>query len=220
MDDLLTETQPRLLRDTGALTERPNRVLIGQTRPRPSAIPGVCELDSFRIFALPEREHGSPIGFDADSALIRGVDSERRYQLASEKPPPPGGPPVLVQERDCAALAGDRALEFFTAPNPGAASTAGYFLAWVADHPAELTAARCPRGGCPTRSAAAGLFRRAAISAVLDHETCPRPRAVCYSVLLRDGDEAWGVDFWAAYGPDRYSFGDVRFRRLPNLLID
>jgi hypothetical protein len=220
MDDLLAETQPQLLRDAGALATRPNRVLIGRTRPRPSAIPGVCELDTFSISARPERERGSPVVFDTAAALIRGVESERLYQLASEKPPPRAFPPVLTPEKDCAALAGDPSLEFFAAPNPGMASVAGQFLAWLAEHPAELASARCPPGACPTRSAAAGLFRRAAIIAVRDHETCSRPRAGCYSVLLRDGDTFWSVDFRADFDTDGRGFGGVRFRRQANLVID
>jgi hypothetical protein len=73
MDDLLSETQPQLLRDAGALATRPNRVLIGRTRPRPSGVPGVCELDMFSISARPERERGSPADFDSDAALIRDI---------------------------------------------------------------------------------------------------------------------------------------------------
>jgi len=219
MDDLLTETQPMFLRDAGAYP-RPNRLLSGHTRPRPSPVAGVCEVDTFTILALPERERATPPGVDADAALIRGIESERRYQLSSEKPPPRTFPPALTPEKDCAALAGDPRLAFFAAPNPGAASVAGHFLAWLSEHPGELAAARCPPRGCPSRSAAAGLFRRSAIVEILNHDTCSRTRADCYSLLLRDGDEAWTVDFWAAYGTDRYRFGEVRFRRRPILVMD
>ena len=219
MDDLLTETHPAFMRDAGALADRPNRLLAGRTRPRPSPVAGVCELDLFSILARPEREPGSPAGQEPDGPVIRSIESERRYELA-ERPPPRTVPPALASERDCAALADDPALQFFGAPNAGAVGAVAECLTWLTDHPAALAAARCPPTGCPTRAVAAAILRRSAIIGIVGYDTCSRTRAACYQLLLRDGDSAWAVDFWAGYGAGRDSFGGVRFHRQPLLVMD
>jgi hypothetical protein len=177
-------------------------------------------MDTYRILALPERERGSPKGFGPDAAMIRGVEAEQSYQLAAERPQPATVPPTLATEQACAALASDPSLEFFSAPNPSVASTAGLFLTWLQDHPAEFARARCGPQGCPAPNLAASLFRRAAILSIHDREGCNRARWTCYSLLLRRDDDVWLVDFSANLEGGRFSFKDLRFRRQPSGLID
>ncbi|MBI1685054.1 hypothetical protein [Caulobacter hibisci] len=226
--DLAAESPAYFLRDAGGHSPGKNRVVIGVTIPRSLGL-GLCSLDGFTIVALPERDAAAT----AETALIRQVETERRYYLIDN-----GASSATDEDAACAALAktpalrerGARTNDFFAAPDPSAAMTTGLLVRKLGaqTHQIETGPLRvvCQRR-CPSPSIAKRLFEPTGVLSVHYRPICAKGRA-CYSALLSsrrsdgpysDSDsQLWKLEFAVPFGAER-RFEQISLTPLPILQL-